>query len=100
MKAKVYRQMGEKELEEELKKLKKELMKSHGVVGMAKVKSNPSAKAKKGSSLTRRIKREIARIKTVIREKQLENTLVSKLDKILKSDKTFSTDGFQEDGGE
>ena len=72
MKARSYRKKSSKELEKELQDLEKGLVKSYGVMSMATVKSNKEGTKVKGSNVSRRIKKEIARVKTILREKELE----------------------------
>ena len=72
MKARSYRNKNSKELEKELQSLEKELVKSYGVMSMATVKSNKEGTKRKGANVSRRIKKEIAKVKTILREKELE----------------------------
>lgn len=71
MKAQNYRNKTTKELEKELQSLENELVKSYGVMSMATVKSNKEGTKRKGANLSRRIKKEIAKVKTILREREL-----------------------------
>lgn len=67
-----YRTMKKEKLEDELKNLQRELVKSYGAMGMAKVKKNKGGISKCGSTLSRKIKKEIARCKTILKEREEE----------------------------
>ncbi len=72
MKARDYRKKTTEDLEKELQGLEKGLIKSYGVMSMATVKSNKEGTKRKGANVSRRIKKEIAKVKTILRERELE----------------------------
>lgn len=69
MKVSKYRELNKEKLEQKLKELNLELIKSKGMLGVAKFERAKGKKAKGGSDLTKRIRREIARVKTILIEK-------------------------------
>lgn len=68
MKAKEYRTFTKEELEKELQNLKLQLAKSYAGMGVARVKDKDSKVKKGGNNMCKRIRKEIARIKTIQRE--------------------------------
>ena len=74
MKAKEYRQLTEEKLIEEKKKLEFELMKAHAKFGQAKKKDKDNIQKSGGTDMCKRLRREIARINTILTEKKHENT--------------------------
>lgn len=67
-----YREMTDEQLKEKIKEWDLELVKSYGAMGMAKVKTEKEGTKKSGSDISKRIKKEIARIKTILRERRTE----------------------------
>ena len=72
MKPEYYRRMSKKQLEKELLELKKQLVVSHGAMNQAKMKSEKKKdKAQRGKgNLSKRIRKEIARINTILKENE------------------------------
>ncbi len=74
MKNKVnYRKHSDKELKSKLKEMEIELLKSQGMMGKAKVKKKEKALTSKGSDISKRLRREKARILTEMRRRELDN---------------------------
>lgn len=72
MKIKEYRRMSVEKLKEELKKLRKEKIKCYGNMAMAKVKKNKEGESRGGTDLSKRIRKEIAKIKTILNETKIK----------------------------
>lgn len=69
-KIKRYREMSDEKLEKELKNLKLEMMKAQTGMGTAKV-GKDKEKGSSGSDIMKRLRREVARARTVLRERQI-----------------------------
>lgn len=69
MKAAKYRLMEDSDLERELGKLRLELVKAYGNMELAKVKNKEGDKSK-GTNLQPRIRKEIAKILTIQKERE------------------------------
>jgi ribosomal protein L29 len=67
-----YREMSDIQLEKELKNLKLQLMKADGMMGMASLKNKETGESRGGTDMKKRIRKEIARVLTIKREKEIQ----------------------------
>lgn len=69
MKAKEYRKLTKKELNDKIKELEFQMMKAQAKFGQAKLEKK-KGKSVQGSDILRRLRRERARIKTILWENE------------------------------
>ncbi len=69
-KAERFRKMTDEQIEKEIKNLKLELMKAHTGFGSARV-GKDKEKGTSGSDIMKRIRKEVARGRTILRERQI-----------------------------
>jgi len=69
VKMKMYREMSKDKLEDELQRFNLEISKSYGIMGMAKSDKKDKAQPSTGSDIVKRLKKERARIETILKEK-------------------------------
>ncbi len=67
-----YNDLSVEELKEVLKELEFEKVKSYGNIGRATIKTRTDGTKSHGDYMSKRIRKEVARVKTILREREIE----------------------------